>query len=197
MCLARGHSSSEAVTESHQCLGLALKLTDPALIENFSVKYISLHVSKVNQATMHLYSSTFHFQISEVEPYVNGKMHISWWHLRWHLELKEKPRHMVLAVSSKCKVLPRSGEASCEKGWLLKIVVLEGYVCVENPFACSPKLQPMILVSIFASTRAGEETEDIQSWLWRRLSFNQECGDNSRYCLLPPRKEGIRDSARP
>lgn len=47
----------------------------------------------------------------------------SWWHLRWYLELKEKPRHMVLAAASKCEVLPSSGEASWEKAGCLKVVV--------------------------------------------------------------------------
>lgn len=44
-------------------------------------------------------------------------------------------------------------------------------VCVENPFTCSLKPQSMVLVSSFASSQAGEEIDDIQSWPWRRLSF--------------------------
>lgn len=49
----------------------------------------------------------------------------SWWHLRWHLEQKEKARYMVLMAreseaESKASVLQRLGEACCEEGWLLK-----------------------------------------------------------------------------
>ncbi|KAK7828465.1 hypothetical protein U0070_008974, partial [Myodes glareolus] len=46
--------------------------------------------------------------------------------MRWHLEQKEKARHMVLMAresqaGSRASVC--SGEACCEEGWLLKTVV--------------------------------------------------------------------------
>lgn len=50
----------------------------------------------------------------------------SWWHLRWHLEQKEKARHMVLMAresEAESRASLCSGEACCEEGWLLKTVV--------------------------------------------------------------------------
>ncbi|KAH0511417.1 N-alpha-acetyltransferase 11 [Microtus ochrogaster] len=66
-----GHITSLAVKRSHRRLGLAQKLMDQAsraMIENFSAKYVSLHVRKSNRAALHLYSNTLNFQVSEVEP---------------------------------------------------------------------------------------------------------------------------------
>uniref|UniRef100_A0A2K5QZW9 N-terminal amino-acid N(alpha)-acetyltransferase NatA n=1 Tax=Cebus imitator TaxID=2715852 RepID=A0A2K5QZW9_CEBIM len=54
-----GHITSLAVKRSHRRL---------AMIDNFNAKYVSLHVRKSNRATVHLYSNTLNFQISEVEP---------------------------------------------------------------------------------------------------------------------------------
>uniref|UniRef100_A0A8B9PPE0 N-terminal amino-acid N(alpha)-acetyltransferase NatA n=1 Tax=Apteryx owenii TaxID=8824 RepID=A0A8B9PPE0_APTOW len=73
-----GHITSLAVKRSHRRLGLAQKLMDQAsraMIENFSAKYVSLHVRKSNRAALHLYSNTLNFQISEVEPkyYADGE----------------------------------------------------------------------------------------------------------------------------
>ncbi|KAH0504714.1 N-alpha-acetyltransferase 11 [Microtus ochrogaster] len=73
-----GHITSLAVKRSHRRLGLAQKLMDQAsraMIENFSAKYISLHVRKSNRAALHLYSNTLNFQVSEVEPkyYADGE----------------------------------------------------------------------------------------------------------------------------
>ncbi|KAL1786359.1 N-alpha-acetyltransferase 11 [Sigmodon hispidus] len=63
---------------SHRRLGLAQKLmgqASQAMIENFSAKYVSLHVRKSNRAALHLYSNTLNFQVSEVEPkyYADGE----------------------------------------------------------------------------------------------------------------------------
>ncbi|XP_036113085.1 N-alpha-acetyltransferase 11 [Molossus molossus] len=73
-----GHITSLAVKRSHRRLGLAQKLMDQAsraMIENFSAKYVSLHVRKSNRAALHLYSDTLNFQVSEVEPkyYADGE----------------------------------------------------------------------------------------------------------------------------
>ncbi|XP_012875619.1 PREDICTED: N-alpha-acetyltransferase 11 [Dipodomys ordii] len=73
-----GHITSLAVKRSHRRLGLAQKLMDQAsraMIENFSAKYVSLHVRKSNRAALHLYSNTLNFQVSEVEPkyYADGE----------------------------------------------------------------------------------------------------------------------------
>ncbi|XP_077738751.1 N-alpha-acetyltransferase 11 isoform X1 [Canis aureus] len=73
-----GHITSLAVKRSHRRLGLAQKLMDQAsraMIENFSAKYVSLHVRKSNRAALHLYSNTLRFQVSEVEPkyYADGE----------------------------------------------------------------------------------------------------------------------------
>ncbi|XP_041092906.1 N-alpha-acetyltransferase 10-like isoform X2 [Polyodon spathula] len=73
-----GHITSLAVKRSHRRLGLAQKLMDQAsraMMENFSAKYVSLHVRKSNRAALHLYSNTLKFQISEVEPkyYADGE----------------------------------------------------------------------------------------------------------------------------
>ncbi|XP_022269258.1 N-alpha-acetyltransferase 11 isoform X1 [Canis lupus baileyi] len=60
-----GHITSLAVKRSHRRLGLAQKLMDQAsraMIENFSAKYVSLHVRKSNRAALHLYSNTLRFQ---------------------------------------------------------------------------------------------------------------------------------------
>nr|XP_044992015.1 N-alpha-acetyltransferase 11-like [Jaculus jaculus] len=72
-----GHISL-AVKRSHRRLGLAQKLMDQAsraMIENFSAKYVSLHVTKSNRAALHLYSNTLNFQVHEVEPkyYADGE----------------------------------------------------------------------------------------------------------------------------
>uniref|UniRef100_A0ABK0LCJ6 N-terminal amino-acid N(alpha)-acetyltransferase NatA n=1 Tax=Rattus norvegicus TaxID=10116 RepID=A0ABK0LCJ6_RAT len=61
-----GHITSLAVKRSHRRLGLAQKLMDQAsraMIENFSAKYVSLHVRKSNRAALHLYSNTLNFQV--------------------------------------------------------------------------------------------------------------------------------------
>ncbi|CAO2639263.1 N-alpha-acetyltransferase 11 [Lemmus lemmus] len=73
-----GHITSLAVKRSHRRLGLAQKLMDQAsraMVENFSAKYVSLHVRKSNRAALHLYSNTLNFQVSEVEPkyYADGE----------------------------------------------------------------------------------------------------------------------------
>ncbi|XP_060148126.1 N-alpha-acetyltransferase 11 isoform X1 [Globicephala melas] len=82
-----GHITSLAVKRSHRRLGLAQKLVDQAcgaMIENFSAKYVSLHVRKRwkpgpreggNRAALRLYSNTLNFQISKVEPkyYTDGE----------------------------------------------------------------------------------------------------------------------------
>nr|XP_030700864.1 N-alpha-acetyltransferase 11 isoform X3 [Globicephala melas] len=73
-----GHITSLAVKRSHRRLGLAQKLVDQAcgaMIENFSAKYVSLHVRKSNRAALRLYSNTLNFQISKVEPkyYTDGE----------------------------------------------------------------------------------------------------------------------------
>ncbi|XP_076998530.1 N-alpha-acetyltransferase 11 [Tamandua tetradactyla] len=73
-----GHITSLAVKRSHRRLGLAQKLMDQAsraMIENFSARYVSLHVRKSNRAALHLYSNTLNFQVSEVEPkyYADGE----------------------------------------------------------------------------------------------------------------------------
>ncbi|CAD7693415.1 unnamed protein product [Nyctereutes procyonoides] len=73
-----GHITSLAVKRSHRRLGLAQKLMDQAsraMIENFSAKYVFLHVRKSNRAALHLYSNTLNFQVSEVEPkyYADGE----------------------------------------------------------------------------------------------------------------------------
>lgn len=73
-----GHITSLAVKRSHRRLGLAQKLMDQAsraMIENFSAKYVSLHVRKSNRAALHLYSNTLNFEVSEVEPkyYADGE----------------------------------------------------------------------------------------------------------------------------
>ncbi|XP_006885396.1 PREDICTED: N-alpha-acetyltransferase 10-like [Elephantulus edwardii] len=65
-----GHITSLAVKRSHRRLGLAQKLMDQAaraMIENFSAKYVSLHVRKSNRAALHLYSDALNFEVSEVE----------------------------------------------------------------------------------------------------------------------------------
>uniref|UniRef100_A0A8C6QYL7 N-terminal amino-acid N(alpha)-acetyltransferase NatA n=1 Tax=Nannospalax galili TaxID=1026970 RepID=A0A8C6QYL7_NANGA len=72
------HIISLAVKHSYWCLGLAQKLMDQAswaMIQNFSVKYVYLHVKKSNRAASHLYSNTLNFQVSEVEPkyYADGE----------------------------------------------------------------------------------------------------------------------------
>ncbi|XP_004703276.1 N-alpha-acetyltransferase 11 [Echinops telfairi] len=76
--VSHGHITSLAVKRSHRRLGLAQKLMDQAsraMIENFSAKYVSLHVRKSNRAALHLYSNTLNFQLSEVEPkyYADGE----------------------------------------------------------------------------------------------------------------------------
>ncbi|MBZ3891175.1 N-alpha-acetyltransferase 11 [Sciurus carolinensis] len=104
-----GHITSLAVKRSHRRLGLAQKLMDQAsraMIENFSAKYVSLHVRKSNRAALHLYSNTLNFQVSEVEPkyYADGedayamKRDLSQMadELRRQLELKEKGGYVVL-----------------------------------------------------------------------------------------------------
>ncbi|XP_027628815.1 N-alpha-acetyltransferase 11 [Tupaia chinensis] len=104
-----GHITSLAVKRSHRRLGLAQKLMDQAsraMIENFSAKYVSLHVRKSNRAALHLYSNTLNFQVSEVEPkyYADGedayamKRDLSEMadELRRKLELKDQGRYEVL-----------------------------------------------------------------------------------------------------
>ncbi|XP_053450798.1 N-alpha-acetyltransferase 11 [Nycticebus coucang] len=105
-----GHITSLAVKRSHRRLGLAQKLMDQAsraMIENFSAKYVSLHVRKSNRAALHLYSNTLNFQVSEVEPkyYADGedayamKRDLSQMadELRRKLNLKEKGGYVVLS----------------------------------------------------------------------------------------------------
>ncbi|XP_012660789.1 N-alpha-acetyltransferase 11 [Otolemur garnettii] len=105
-----GHITSLAVKRSHRRLGLAQKLMDQAsraMIENFSAKYVSLHVRKSNRAALHLYSNTLNFQVSEVEPkyYADGedayamKRDLSQMaeELRRKLDLKEKGGLLVLS----------------------------------------------------------------------------------------------------
>ncbi|XP_036762341.1 N-alpha-acetyltransferase 11 [Manis pentadactyla] len=65
-----GHITSLAVKRSYRRLGLAQKLVEQAsraMIENFSAKYMTLHVRKSNRAALHLYSNTLNFQVSEEE----------------------------------------------------------------------------------------------------------------------------------
>uniref|UniRef100_A0A8C6QLS8 N-terminal amino-acid N(alpha)-acetyltransferase NatA n=1 Tax=Nannospalax galili TaxID=1026970 RepID=A0A8C6QLS8_NANGA len=103
-----GHITSLTVKPSHRSLGLAQKLMDQAsraMIENFSAKYVSLHIRKSNQGALHLHSNTLNFQVSEVEPkyYADGedayamKRDLSKMadELRWQMVLK-KSRYVVL-----------------------------------------------------------------------------------------------------
>uniref|UniRef100_A0A2K5QZZ8 N-terminal amino-acid N(alpha)-acetyltransferase NatA n=1 Tax=Cebus imitator TaxID=2715852 RepID=A0A2K5QZZ8_CEBIM len=109
-----GHITSLAVKRSHRRL---------AMIDNFNAKYVSLHVRKSNRATVHLYSNTLNFQISEVEPKYHADGEDAYAmkrdltqmtdELSWHLELKEKGRHMVLG--SKGSSPPSSVEACHEE----------------------------------------------------------------------------------
>ncbi|XP_068935576.1 N-alpha-acetyltransferase 10-like [Petaurus breviceps papuanus] len=120
------HITSLAVKRSHRHLRLAQKFMDQAsrtMTENFSVKYVSLHVRKSNQAALHLYSNTLNFRISEVEPkycadgedaYAMTQMakemrKLRPRELRKQLEVKEKGRHLPLA-SLENKMDPK---ASC------------------------------------------------------------------------------------
>lgn len=119
-----GHITSLAVKRSHRRLGLAQKLMDQAsraMIENFSAKYVSLHVRKSNRAALHLYSNTLNFQVSEVEPkyYADGedayamKRDLSQMadELRRQLVLK-KGRYVVLgSKENQGSTLPGSEEA--------------------------------------------------------------------------------------
>ncbi|EHB01427.1 acetyltransferase complex ARD1 subunit-like protein B [Heterocephalus glaber] len=106
--VAHGHITSLAVKRSHRRLGLAQKLMDQAsraMVENFSARYMSLHVRKSNRAALHLYSHTLNFQVNEVEPryYADGEDAYAMRHdlsqmaseLRRQLEMK-KGRHLVL-----------------------------------------------------------------------------------------------------
>ncbi|KAL6038591.1 hypothetical protein STEG23_000504 [Scotinomys teguina] len=122
-----GHITSLAVKRSHRRLGLAQKLMDQAsraMIENFSAKYVSLHVRKSNRAALHLYSNTLNFQVSEVEPkyYADGedayamKRDLSQMadELRRQLVLK-KGRYVVLgSKENQGSTLPGSEEACQE-----------------------------------------------------------------------------------
>ncbi|XP_057583708.1 N-alpha-acetyltransferase 11 [Hippopotamus amphibius kiboko] len=127
-----GHITSLAVKRSHRRLGLAQKLMDQAcraMIENFSAKYVSLHVRKSNRAALHLYSDTLNFQVSEVEPkyYADGedayamKRDLSQMaeELRRQLEPKEKGRYVVLGSrenqETQGSALPGSQEARQEE----------------------------------------------------------------------------------
>nr|XP_010967582.1 N-alpha-acetyltransferase 11 [Camelus bactrianus] len=127
-----GHITSLAVKRSHRRLGLAQKLMDQAsraMIENFSAKYVSLHVRKSNRAALHLYSNTLNFQISEVEPkyYADGedayamKRDLSQMadELRRQLELKGKGRYLVPGSGenqeTQGSILPGSKEACWEE----------------------------------------------------------------------------------
>ncbi|XP_052598604.1 N-alpha-acetyltransferase 11-like [Peromyscus eremicus] len=118
-----GHITSLAVKRSHRRLGLAQKLMDQAsraMIENFSAKYVSLHVRKSNRAALHLYSNTLNFQVSEVEPkyYADGedayamKRDLSQMadELRRQLVLK-KGRYVVLGSKENQGSTPGSEEA--------------------------------------------------------------------------------------
>ncbi|XP_008852818.1 N-alpha-acetyltransferase 11-like [Nannospalax galili] len=74
-----GHITSLAVKRhTRGRLGLPQKLMDQApqaMMENFSAKYVSLHIRKCNWASLHLYSNTFNFWVNEVEPkyYADGE----------------------------------------------------------------------------------------------------------------------------
>lgn len=73
-----GHITSLAVKRSHRRLGLARKLMDQAaraMVENFSAKYVSLHVRVSNRAALNLYEKTLGFHKSEIEPkyYADGE----------------------------------------------------------------------------------------------------------------------------
>ncbi|XP_069501514.1 N-alpha-acetyltransferase 10 [Ambystoma mexicanum] len=110
-----GHITSLAVKRSHRRLGLAQKLMDQAsraMIENFSAKYVSLHVRKSNRAALHLYSNTLNFQISEVEPkyYADGEDAYAMKRdltlmfdeqLKKHVEVKEKGKRSALGFIDK------------------------------------------------------------------------------------------------
>uniref|UniRef100_A0A8C9Q9M9 N-terminal amino-acid N(alpha)-acetyltransferase NatA n=1 Tax=Spermophilus dauricus TaxID=99837 RepID=A0A8C9Q9M9_SPEDA len=126
-----GHITSLAVKRSHRRLGLAQKLMDQAsraMIENFSAKYVSLHVRKSNRAALHLYSNTLNFQVSEVEPkyYADGedayamKRDLSQMadELRRQPELKEKGGYVVLGSrenqESQSSTLPGS-KTTCQR----------------------------------------------------------------------------------
>ncbi|KAF7478137.1 N-alpha-acetyltransferase 11 [Marmota monax] len=126
-----GHITSLAVKRSHRRLGLAQKLMDQAsraMIENFSAKYVSLHVRKSNRAALHLYSNTLNFQVSEVESkyYADGedayamKRDLSQMadELRRQPELKEKGGYVVLGSrenqESQSSTLPGS-KKTCQQ----------------------------------------------------------------------------------
>merc|ERR1711972_691259 len=73
-----GHITSLAVKRSHRRLGIAKKLMDQtaqSMVECFNAKYVSLHVRKSNRAAFSLYTNTFKFTISEIEPkyYADGE----------------------------------------------------------------------------------------------------------------------------
>ncbi|KAM5271770.1 N-alpha-acetyltransferase 11 [Ctenodactylus gundi] len=112
-----GHITSLAVKRSHRRLGLAQKLMDQAsraMVENFSAKYVSLHVRKSNRAALHLYSNTLNFQVCEVEPKYYGDGEDAYamrrdllqmaGDLRRQLELKKR-RFMVLGAGENQEIL--------------------------------------------------------------------------------------------
>ncbi|XP_011496047.1 PREDICTED: N-alpha-acetyltransferase 11 [Ceratosolen solmsi marchali] len=73
-----GHITSLAVKRSHRRLGIAQKLMNQAsraMVECFGAKYVSLHVRRSNRAALNLYTSSLHFEVSEVEPkyYADGE----------------------------------------------------------------------------------------------------------------------------
>ncbi|KAL6048039.1 hypothetical protein STEG23_036160 [Scotinomys teguina] len=117
-----GHITSLAVKRSHRRLGLAQKLMDQAsraMIENFSAKYVSLHVRKSNRAALHLYANSLNFQVSEVEPkyYADGedayamKRDLSQMadELRQQL-VQKKGRYVVLGSGENPKTIPGAEE---------------------------------------------------------------------------------------
>lgn len=123
-----GHITSLAVKRSHRRLGLAQKLMDQAsqaMIENFSAKYVSLHVRKSNRAALHLYSNTLNFQVSEVEPkyYADGEDAFAMKRdlsqiaddLRRQLEWKEKGGSMLACRETKGTLLSGAEESNPEK----------------------------------------------------------------------------------
>ncbi|XP_008589119.1 PREDICTED: N-alpha-acetyltransferase 11 [Galeopterus variegatus] len=159
-----GHITSLAVKRSHRRLGLAQKLMDQAstaMIENFSAKYVSLHVRKSNRAALHLYSKTLNFQVSEVEPkyYADGedayamKRDLSQMadELGWQLELKEKGKYVVLGSKenqeTQGSTLPGSEEA-CQQ---------------ENPVASSSGIDSKEPSESTESSGAQDSTEDSDS----------------------------------
>jgi len=65
-----GHITSVAVLRSHRKMGIAKHLmlaAHQAMKDNFSAKYVSLHVRKSNEPAKHLYINTLGYQVHDIE----------------------------------------------------------------------------------------------------------------------------------